>query len=121
VLMGTNVARHFVDPLTFSDARALTTELDDGYRILLHESAVSVFDYYRRIHPAYGRQAKVPAPQDLKHQERTGKYVVLYDVLTKQSNEARIARDSTWAARNGAVAIRVDSLFRAKQLYVAFD
>lgn len=119
VLGGTNVFRHFAEPLRTSDARRLSTGVEEGYTVLLHRSAVPTYDYYQRIHPGTSRtEAPLILEQDLKDQPSPGSYVVLYDVLTRASTRQRIQQDSTWAVANGASEVRAVPMFRAQALYV---
>ncbi|MFT6000796.1 MAG: hypothetical protein ACI81P_003260 [Neolewinella sp.] len=118
VLGGTNVVRHFWQPLTFSDARRLTTELDEGYIPILHHGAVPTFDYYQRIHPKTRKESVPEAqPADIREQEFPGKYVLLYDVLTQGNIRESVQRDSIWATARGC-KVRTEAMFRAKALYL---
>lgn len=118
VLGGTNVIRHYWHPLTFSDARRLTTQIDEGYKPILHHGVVPTFDYYQRIHPET-RQEIAPIAQsaDIKDQEFPGKYVLLYDVLTQGNIRESAQRDSIWAVARGC-KVRTEAMFRAKAVYL---
>ncbi|MEO0733646.1 MAG: hypothetical protein AAFZ52_12490, partial [Bacteroidota bacterium] len=114
VLGGTNVVRHYWSPMSFSDSRALVTELREGYRPLLHPKAVPGYDYYQRIHPGICQKNFVtPEVASLRQQAPAGKYVALYDVLTSKLALQQVRRDSLWAATNGAVSVQQDSFFLA--------
>lgn len=117
ILGGTNVLRHFTDPETYSDARALAWELEPGYEPVLHHGALPAFDYYRRIHPAGPREQEIPAPASFAGQNRPGGYVLLYDVLTQGNIRVSMRQDSSRAAERGC-HVRVKAYFRAKAVYV---
>lgn len=121
VLGGTNVVRHYVSPLTFSDSRRLVTGVDEGYQPVLHRGAVPVYDYYQRIHP-YWRQRGLPAAEVKSVQEvpQVGRYVFLYDVLTQGSIAAQADRDAKWARAQGAKRVNEHGIFRARAVYVEF-
>jgi hypothetical protein len=118
VLGGTNVVRHYWQPLTFSDARRLATEFDESYAPILHHGVVPTFDYYQRIHPKTKKMDVLEiGPADIREQEFPGKYVLLYDVLTQGNIRERMQRDSTWATARGC-KVRTEAMFRAKALYL---
>ena len=118
---GTNVGRHYVSPLKFSDSRQLVTELDEGYTPIVDDISHPAFDYYHRIHPTYaGRWAGgQPLRERLSKQPLTGKYVMLYDVLTDEKYGNHVRPDSIWAVEHGATEVRLERYFRAARLYVA--
>ena len=120
-LGGTNVVRHYVSPLSFSDSRRLVTEIEPGFQPVLHRSAVPVYDYYRRVHP-YWRTQELPAAEvtDIKEVSRPGRYVFLYDVLTKKSNQATAEQDALWARTQDAKRVEERRMFRARAVYVEF-
>lgn len=117
---GTNVVRHYVKPNKFSDSRTLVNGLDPGYTPILDHLSLPAYDYYRRIHPVHkdAAYAQRPTVEHLSDQPIPGRYVMLYEVLTKRSFRNRMNTDSTWAAKHGATEIRLDSFFRAAALYV---
>ncbi len=120
VLPGTNVLRHYTQPLQFSDARSLTINRADDYTPVVHKSAVPGYDYYRRIHPASATDTGIVAASTLQEQALHGNYVVLYDVLTKAENREQVRQDSSWAVEHGATEVRVEPLYRSARLYVRF-
>lgn len=121
VLAGTNVLRHFRSPLTFSDARRLTTEFNEDYQPVLHHGVVPAYDYYQRIHPDTRQDAPGEVQEgDLRTQEFPGKYVLLYDVLTQGNIRESAQRDSIWATARGC-QVRTEAMFRAKALYLDCD
>lgn len=117
---GTNIARHYFSPMKFSDSRILTTGYDEGYKPVLNDTSLPVYDYYNRVHPKYRNESHLQELTiiDLRSQPQPGQYVMLYDVLTKKSAATQISRDSTWALKQGATEIRRDSFYRAAALYV---
>jgi hypothetical protein len=118
VLGGTNVVRHYWHPLSFSDARQLTTKIDKGYTPILHHGVVPTFDYYQRIHPeTRQKNAHEAQSADIRDQEFPGKYVLLYDVLTQGNIRESAQRDSIWAVARGC-KVRTAAMFRAKALYL---
>lgn len=118
---GTNVVRHYVSPLKFSDSRQLVTEIEPGYQPVLHRSAVPVYDYYQRVHP-YWRTQNLPVAKtiDIREVLQPGRYVFLYNVLTKKSNAAKADEDMIWAQTQGAKRVEEQKMFRAKAVYVEF-
>lgn len=121
VVGGTNVVRHYISPLTFSDSRRLVTELRPGYQPVLHHSAESTYDYYQRVHPYWGKQ-DLPTAEviDIQEVSQPGKYVFLYDVLTHKSNATQADQDVIWARTQGAKEVEEQRLFRARAVYVEF-
>ncbi|MBC6994539.1 hypothetical protein QWY85_06135 [Neolewinella lacunae] len=118
VLGGSNVSRHYTSPLSFSDARWLVTTFDPGYRPLLHYSSEPAFDYYRRIHPVSGApQSTTPTVQDLQDQPPTGKYVLLYDVLTNGNIRARMEHDQVLGAQRRC-KVRTEAMANAARIYL---
>lgn len=118
VLGGTNVVRHYWQPLTFSDARQLTTEYDKNYTPILHHGVVPGFDYYHRIHPETREDTFLKTLEDdIRVQQFPGKYVLLYDVLTQGNIRDSAQRDSIWATARGC-KVRTEAMFRAKALYL---
>ena len=121
IVGGTNVVRHYVSPLSFSDSRRLVTEVEPGFKPVLHRGAVPVYDYYRRVHP-FWRAQNLPAAEviDIKEIPRPGRYVFLYDVLTKKSNEASADQAAVWARTQDAKMVEERRMFRARAVYVEF-
>lgn len=117
IMGGTNVLGSFTTPASFSDARALTWELEKGYQPILHHGAVPGFDYYSRIHPKGPRVDSIPSASSIRVAQQPGDYVLLYDVLTQGNIRVSVQRDSTWAAERGC-RVRVQPFFRAKAVYV---
>ncbi|WP_020571407.1 hypothetical protein [Neolewinella persica] len=118
VLGGTNVVRHFWQPLSFSDARRLATSMEEGYTPVLHHGAVPGFDYYQRIHPETRKGTLLEVQEgDIRTQEFPGKYVLLYDVLTQGNIRQSVQSDSTWATARGC-KVKSEAMFRAKAVYV---
>lgn len=117
VLGGTNVARHFISPLSFSDSRSMVLNLEPGYSPVLHHAAVPAYDYYHRIHPN-GKGLPFPAQeQTVQTMSSVGKKVLLYDVLTQRNIRESALQDSIWAAERGC-EVRSVALFRAKAIYL---
>lgn len=120
VLGGTNVARHFWSPMTFSDSRRLSTGIEPGYKVLPHTSALPAYDYYLRIHPSGNEQVEPPRLDYLKYQSPPGRYVGLYDVLTAKGYRERMELDSIWAAERGC-RVRTEAMYRAARVYYDCD
>lgn len=121
MLGGTNVVRHYWQPLSFSDSRKLTTETADGYTPVLHHSSLPGFDYYRRIHPITRQAGSSPAAEgNIRQQEFLGNYVLLYDVLTQGNVRESMRSDSIWATARGC-KVRTEAMFRAKAVYVTCE
>ena len=115
----TNVARHYTDPLRFSDARRLVRDTEAGYTPLLHFSSLPPYDYYYRIHPAGPRRpAALPRIADFRENPVAGRYALLYGGLTAPRVRARMRADSLWAVAQGATEVRRVDLYRAATLYV---
>lgn len=118
ILGSTNVARHFLQPMTFSDSRDLVTQIAEGYQPLVHRSVLPAWDYYRRIHPAFKDELEEEAPpMEIKQQSFPGKYVLLYTVLTQQSIRDRLEADSIWATERGC-KVRTEAMYRAAAVYL---
>jgi len=118
---GTNVVRHYISPLRFSDSRRLVTKIEPDFQPVLHRSAVPVYDYYQRVHPFWKIQG-LPAAEviDIKEVAHPGRYVFLYDVLTKKSNGASADQDVIWARTQDAKLVEEQRMFRARAVYVEF-
>lgn len=118
---GTNVVRHYVSPLNFSDSRRLVTELEPGYQPVLHSSVVPAYDYYRRVHP-YWRTQELSAAEvsNIPELPRPGRYVLLYSVLTNRSTATKLKEDVIWARAQGAKRVEERGLFRARAVYLEF-
>jgi hypothetical protein len=118
VLGGTNVVRHYWQPLTFSDTRQLTTTIEEGYTPVLHHGVVPGFDYYQRIHPETRNETPPEVREgDIRLQDFPGKYVLLYDVLTQGNIRQSVQADSIWATARGC-KVRTVAMYRAKAVYV---
>ncbi|MTB53086.1 hypothetical protein [Lewinella sp. W8] len=117
ILGSTNVVRHYLHPLKFSESRIISTDLQPGFQPLLHYSTLPTYDYYRRIHPRSRDREERPVIQSIREAERPGKYVLLFDVLTQQNVRESMRRDTLWATERGC---KVDSrmLFRGAQIYL---
>ena len=119
VIVGaTNVVRHYVAPISFSDSRELVTNIPDGYRVVVDPGALPAWDYYRRIHPILKDEvfSGLP-PTDIKQQTYPGNYILLYDVLTQLRITHRLERDSKWATERGC-SVRKKPMFRAAAVMV---
>lgn len=119
IVTSTNVARHYFTPMKFSDSKALSTSYDKSYSPILNNISIPVYDYYNRIHPKHSNSLTGwVTVEDLKKSPNPGRYVFLYDVLTKRSIRSQIQADSLWAANQGASEIHLESLYHAALLYV---
>jgi len=116
VLGGTNVRRHYLTPMTFSDSRRLSTGIEPGYRVLPHTSALPAYDYYQRIHPGGDNEKTAPKVAYLKHQAPPGRFVGLYDVLTAEGYRERMEQDSIWATERGC-KVRIEAMHHAARVY----
>lgn len=114
---GTNVARHYLSPQTFSDSQRLVTEIAPGYHPILHHGAVPAYDYYHRIHPAHDRTRPPAREGNIRSEPSPDKRVLLYDVMTQGNIRDAARRDSIWAAERGC-RVRSIAMFRAKALYL---
>lgn len=117
VLGGTNILRHFSSTATFSDAKALSWELEPGYHPILHHGAVPGFDYYQRIHPQGPMVDTTAETSSIRVAQQPGNYVLLYDVLTQGNIRISAQQDSIWATERGC-KVRSKHFYRAKALYV---
>ncbi|SEQ65048.1 hypothetical protein [Neolewinella agarilytica] len=118
VLGSTNVARHFLQPMTFSDSRDLVTQISEGYVPVIHRSVQPAWDYYRRIHPAFKDRLEEEVPAtEIEQQTFPGKYVLLYTVLTQQSIRDRLETDRIWATERGC-KVRTEAIYRAAAVYL---
>jgi hypothetical protein len=118
---GTNVVRHYVSPLKFSDSRRLVTKLEPGYQPVLHSSVVPAYDYYRRVHPFWrGQTLPVAEVTDIRELPRPGRYVLLYSVLTNKSTTRKLKGDVIWARAQDAKWVEERRMFRAQAVYIEF-
>lgn len=100
-LSGTNVVRHFTQPLKFSHSRAMSTLLESGYRPILHKSALPGYDYYHRIHPKTKDPHFVSLPASrVSEEDFPGNFVLLYGTT---ANNSRL-KDQKWATERGCQA-----------------
>lgn len=98
VLGGTNVVRHYYDPMQFSEARQVSLEAANEYKTILHKSAVPGYDYYRRIHPVTGDPSFTPVTAgNVQSEVFPGKYLLLYGATAKKSAQ----QDQKWATERG--------------------
>ena len=118
---GTNVVRHYVSPLKFSDSRRLVTKLEPGYQPVLHSSVVPAYDYYQRVHP-FWRGQTLPAAEvtDIRELPRPGRYVLLYSVLTNKSTTRKLKGDVIWARAQDTKWVEERRMFRAQAVYIEF-
>ncbi len=118
VLGSTNVVRHFLQPMTFSDSRDLVTQVADGYQPVIHRSVLPAWDYYRRIHPAFKDKLEgQPPAMEIKQQSFPGRFVLLYTVLTQQSIKDGLEVDIKWATERGCM-VRKEAMYRAAAVYL---
>ena len=107
-LGGTNIYRYFLDPLRFSDGRALA-ELAIAYPYQADASAKPVLDYYLRIRP--DAQKAEPTTDTAKV------YYRLYDVTGAGAVQVTMTKDSLRAVGRRCRAVKIE-LYRAGALRI---
>ncbi len=116
VLGATNVVRHFVYPMRFSEARWLAWENPGDRSVYAHHSAWPVVDYYQRIHP------DVPANQVVTEfslrKLKGGDCIILFDgINNRETAEAR--RDIVRLAEKAGFTTEVVDEYPAGKLYLS--
>ena len=151
VLLGTNVARHYTNPLRTGDGRAVVSNLPPDYQPILHYSTLPLYDYYHRIAPSRNQSGLPPGTDQAVRSPRydrdtsatvadsvfptiqppllttieelpqRGSYAFLFATTTRGSIRRRVEATAAYARSNGAVDVRTERFFRAARVLVTYS